>query len=155
LPLELLQKVFVESYDMKKYYPTIMQPANFDFEQNSLPIYYSLQNPSTLVFSPKSRRASSTSFEMRELEHIMRVFIEELAKDNGICSDTIIHKIAKGVLFHYFHNKIDRHRIVRSSVKIAEMDERFYLIHPKYKLAEAVFASDAPFVRGCIRIGSS
>jgi len=53
-----------------------MQPAHFYFENDKLPVYYSLQNPSTYAFSPKSRKLSSTLFEMRELAHIMRIFYQ-------------------------------------------------------------------------------
>jgi len=49
LPLDILQKVFVESYGLKKYIPTIMQPAHFYFEMINYP-FYSLQNPSHMHF---------------------------------------------------------------------------------------------------------
>ena len=43
LPVEILQQAYVESYGMKKYYPTIMQPTYFNFDQeNILSVYYSL-----------------------------------------------------------------------------------------------------------------
>jgi hypothetical protein len=154
LPLDLIQKVFVESYGLKKYLPTIMQPMHFSFEKDNFPIYYSLQNPSTRVFSPKSREVSSTLFEIRELEHIMKIFVHELSKENEPCSGSIIAKIAKGIKFNYFHNKVDRHRIVRPSTDIVTLDKRFDSINPKYKKNEAVFASDAPFIRGCISIST-
>lgn len=152
LPVSLLQTVFTESYGLKKYIPTIMHPTHFRFEQDTQPIYYSLQHPSTHVFSPKSREAASTLFEIRELEHIMRIFIEELAKDNALCSDTVIGEIAKRVEFTYFHNKQDRHRIVQPSTNMLALDKRFKHITNKQKKSTARFASDAPFVRGCISI---
>lgn len=154
LPLELLQKTFVESYGLKKYLPTIFQPTHFNFEQDKLPIYYSLQNPSTHIFSPKSREVSSTLSEMRELEHIMQVFSSELAKENEMCSDTIIGKIAQKIEFNYFHNKIDRHRIVKPSTDLITLDKRFHNVSNDAKIKGASFASDAPFVRGCISIQS-
>lgn len=152
LPLELLQQAFIESYGMKKYYPTIMQPTYFNFESDKLPVYYSLQNPSTFVFSPKSRKLSSTLFEMHELEHIMKIFQEELSKDTAICSDTVISEVAKKIEFNYYHNESDRHRIIRLSSEIATYDKRFYLVNKKYKIREANFAEDAKFLRGCISI---
>jgi hypothetical protein len=152
LPIEALQKVFVQSYGLKKYFPSIMQPAHFRFETDAFPVYYSLQNPSTHVFSPKSREVSSTLFEMRELQHIMRIYVEELTKSAGLCSDTIMGKVVDKVSFSYFHNKADRHRIVRSSQDIAALDNRFDAVNLKHKGEGAKFASDARFVRGCIAI---
>lgn len=152
LPLDILQKIFVELYGLKKYYPTIMQPIHFKFEHEKAPVYYSLQNPSTGAFSPRSRTVSSTLFEMRELAHIMEIFIDELSKDNSMCSDSIISQIAKNIQFNYFHNKTDRHHVIRPSNEIETLDERFNFVNPKYKVKDAKFASDAPFVRGCISI---
>ncbi|OGT53114.1 MAG: hypothetical protein A3E84_02505 [Gammaproteobacteria bacterium RIFCSPHIGHO2_12_FULL_42_13] len=154
LPASLLQKIFIESYGLKKYHPDIMQPSHFTLEKDKYPIYYSLQNPSTLIFSPKSRKISSTIFELRELEHIMRIFISELSKDNALCSDTIINTIAKTVDFDYYHNKADRHRVIRSSSEIAKADKRFNITDSRNKSPTTHFASDSPFVRGCISIKS-
>jgi hypothetical protein len=152
LPVEALQKAFVQSYGLKTYLPTIMQPTHFNFETDRLPIYYSLQNPSTHVFSPKSRKVSSTLFEMRELEYIMRIYIEELSRKDSICFDTVMSQMAHDVKFHYFHNKSDRHHIVKPSHEIAEADNRFDYDNLKYKASGAKFAGDARFVRGCIMI---
>ncbi len=152
LPLSVLQQAFVESYGLKKYHPTILKPTKFNFEEDTLPVYYSLQNPATHVFSPKSREASSTLFEMRELAHLTRIFVEELAKPDGVCSDTIIGKIASNIEINYCHNKMDRHRVVKSSSEIPTIDERFNFINSRYKASGAIFAGDAPFVRGCIAI---
>lgn len=152
LPLKVLQKAFIESYGMKKYIPTILQPAFFNFEKDTLPVYYSLQNPTTHIFSPKSRKMSSTLFEMRELQHLMQIFSEELSKDNNLCSDTIISRIASEVQFNYFHNKPDRHRVIQSSEDIVNLDNRFNFAYPEHKIDSALFASDAKFVRGCISI---
>jgi hypothetical protein len=75
LPIEILQKAFVESYRQRKYLPTIMAPSHFYLENRaSLPVYYSLQCPTTLSFSPKSRSLSSILFEIRELKHIIDIF---------------------------------------------------------------------------------
>lgn len=151
LPLDALQKVFAESYDLKKYLPTIMQPEVFSFEHDRSSVYYSLQNPSTHMFSPKSRNASSTLFELRELEHIMRVFKEELASTQSLCSDTILFKISKGVEFQFFHNEIDRHRVIRPSTEVLMLDKKFNKAC-RYSSKDARFASDSKFMRGCISI---
>jgi len=155
LPTQLIQKAFVESYGLKKYLPTIMTPSHFKFETAASPIYYSLQNLSAQVFSPKSREVSSTLSEMRELEYIMRIFIEELSEANSPCADTVIHLVAKNIAFQYYHNKLDRHRTVKSTNEIAKIDKRFNQVNKQYKKSGAVFACDAPFVRGCISISST
>lgn len=152
LPKDILQRVFVESYGLKKYLPTILQPSHYNFEYDKYPIYYSLQHPSTHMFSPKSINAASTLSEMRELERITRIFTEELAKSDSMCANTIISLASKNIEFKYYHNKIDPHRITRSSSEIIKHDDRFNHHNNPYKAADAKFACDAPFVRGCISI---
>lgn len=154
LPLDILQQVFVESYGLKKYKPTIMQPRHFHFETDYFPIYYSLQHPATRVFSPRSRLASSTINDMRELEHIMNVFIGELSKEGALSSDTVIGEIAKSVQFNYFHNTLDTHNILKDSLELLDNDCRFnQTLFPH--TSEAVFAADATFLRGCVSIDSA
>lgn len=154
LPLDILQKAFVESYGLKKYIPTIMGPAQFFLEDEaSQPIYYSLQRPSTLTFSPKSRSLASTSFEMRELKHIVNVFANELSKESNLLSDTIISEVAKKIEFKYYHNKDDKHHAILNSSEIAHYDNRFSSKFAKSAAPESVYAADAPFVRGCVSIG--
>lgn len=153
IPLQTLQNAFVDGYGLKKYIPTILQPTHFIFEnKSSLPVYYSLQCPSTLTFSPKSRQLSSTLFEIRELQHIVNVFKSELIKDSNIFADTVINNIAKNVEFDFFHNQIDTYNLIQDSNLIADLDYRFSSKKSKIYVSGAVFASDAPFVRGCISI---
>jgi hypothetical protein len=152
LPLNILQKIYIESYGLKKYFPTILQPHMFNFEIDKLPIYYSLQYPSTYIFSPKSRKITNTLLELRELEHITKVFANELSKSTALCADTIIHEVAKKIEFNYFHNEVDSHHIIKPSTEIFEFDDRFKKITADIKLPHANFSSDARFLRGCISI---
>lgn len=154
LPTEIIQQAYVESYGLKKYIPTIMKPTRFLYETEQLPIYYSLQNPSTFMFSPKSRTSSSTVFEMRELQHIMNIFMNELSRENAMCADTVMNLAAKDIKFNYYHNKIDRHRIIQSTDMIPSIDKRFEAINQNLRVTGSSFASDSPFVRGCISIST-
>ncbi len=152
LPLIDIQKAYSESYNLKKYLPTIMRPTHFLCENDTTPIYYSLQNPTTHIFSPKSREVTNTLYELRELENIMRVFIEELSKPNAPCNDTILGNIAKNVEFNYYHSKPDKYRIVKMTNEILKYDSRFSSALKIIKKPGAGFSADAPFLRGCISI---
>lgn len=154
LPVDTIQKAFVESYGQKKYIPTILAPMHFQLEkQTSAPVYYSLQCPTTISFSPKSRSLSTTLFEIRELKHIVDVFASELSKDSSMLSNTIISEAAKKISFNYFHNNIDRHNLIQQSKNLIRYDDRFNSKHAFKVYSGAEFACDAPFVRGCIGIG--
>lgn len=154
LPLNLLQEVYSQSYGLKKYIPTIMQPVHFSIEDDKLPVYYSLQHPSTHVFSPKSRVISTTMYDMSELQHLMNIFVEELSRENGICAnDNILNVISKSLMLNYFHNRSDSGQFCKSSHELPLLDPRF-LHTASANVNGAVFASDAPFVRGCISINA-
>ena len=129
-----------------------MCPTHFNFETDTTPIYYSLQNPSTHIFSPKSREVTNTIYELRELENIMRVFTEELSKSNSPCNDTIVGEIANQVEFNFYHSKQDKSNVVKMTDEIARRDSRFIDTEHKIKKPNAVFSTDAPFLRGCISI---
>lgn len=152
LPLHFLQRCFVDSYGLSKYIPTIIRPSLYQYEEAKAPSYYSLQNPASFAFSPKSRNASSTLFEIRELENLTRIFCEELADGDGACDDTIIAEVARGIDFRYFHNKMDSHSITQSSSQIAKTDPRFNYMDNSLGSQTAVFSSDAKFFRGCIQL---
>lgn len=153
LPYDLIQKIFVEIYGLKKYLPTIMQPTRFTYENQKTPVYYSLQYPSTFNFSPKSRKTFSTLFEMRELQHIMKTFIHELQKKYIMGSETVIGAVANSIEFNYFHNKKDRHHIIKHTSEMTNFD--LHLSASKHKYSQGAFAADASFVRGCVGIKST
>lgn len=148
LPLDMLREIYQQSYGLKKYHLTILQPHQFRFASDEYPIYYSLQYLSSHMFSPKSRKISSTLTEMRELEHITQIFTQELAKETSMCADSTLGEMAKSIQFQYFHNKSDRHQVVRPTQDILQFDDRF----KKDINGDNEFAADAPFVRGCVSI---
>jgi hypothetical protein len=152
LPVDTLQKAFIESYGLAKYVPTIMQPEIFHFDRKCHPVYYSLQHPTTSSFSPKASRTMSTMMEMRDLSRIIKIFTGELLKEKTMCSDTVLYQIANHVSFNYFHNDIDQLQIIRPSHEIAKMDTRFNFAMKQKTKSIANFAEDAKFFRGCISI---
>lgn len=152
LPMNLLNRAFVESYNLKKYHAIIMQPTNFI--RGGTPVYYSLQHPSTFAFSPTSRRLKHTLYEMHELIRLVEIFKKDLARDNFPCSDTVLGEAARVAQFDYFHTKEDSHNIIKLAKKIADDDPRFHNSHLSYKVDNAVIPHEAPFVRGCIRLST-
>lgn len=151
MPIKLIQDAFYHSYGLKKYIPTIMHPVHFLYENpSSRPVYYSLRYPSTFTFSPKSRKISSTLFDMRELKHIVNTFKSELVQDSNIFSDTVITEIAKNVDFSFFHNEVDPHGMISDSSTLEQYDDRF--LQSRGSNPTAAFARDGSFLRGCIGI---
>ena len=155
IPARILQQVYTESYGLKKYYPHIIHPGYFDYQNSKTPIYYSFQYPSTYIFSPKSRNISSILYDLRELEHLVSIFQSELSDNSNIAANTIMCDVAEIVKFRYFHNKSDRHNIIQSSTEIPSYDDNIKIKHKQASPFKPTFAADAPFARGCVSIGTS
>jgi len=155
LPLELIQRAYLESYGLKKYYPTIMHPKHFSLEDDNFPIYYSLQYPSTLMFSPKSRNSSSTLVEMREASRVSIKFQQELSKPDNEYFNNILGQIAQCVDFRFFHNKRDTDHTVSLSTEMSKLDSNLCHTAKSQKIKKANFAPDSPFVRGCVSLQSN
>jgi len=154
LPLQALQEVYVNSYKLDQYWPSIMQPTHFTFETDQYPIYYSLQTQATSMFSPKSRNEASILAQMRAMWDILKVYQEELVKEETWCSDTILGQVARVVDFNLYHNKPDAHDVIQLSTQIPDHDPRFPPKDKKLKLPQATFEYGGPFARGCVSISS-
>lgn len=155
LPIEAIQSAYIESYNLKNQWPTIMAPSNFDFEKSKYPSYYSLQLPSAIDALPKSSQSANTLSDIRELKRILNIYIDEITSIDSMCDDTILSKAVKNINISCYHNKNDRHRAVIQSNQLLTEDKRFKMLNKKYKLGSAVFASDASFLRGCVGIDRS
>lgn len=149
-PISFLQKVYVESYGLRNHIPTIMAPRHFTSAEQCNPVYYSLTLPTTLEFSPKSRKISSTLHDLAELRHVTNVFMDEIRNGKLKVEDTTIGHIARDVAFEFFHSKPDRHgeiQLTQSMVKGDPMLVESYKDFSKWK-----FADSGAFIRGCVRI---
>ncbi len=149
-PVSFLQKVYVESYGLRSYVPTFLAPQHFELHGEESPVYYSLTIPTTLEFSPKSRKISSTLHDLAELRHVTQVFMEEIRNGKLKVEDTTIGQIARDVAFDFFHSKPDRHGEIRLSSEMVDGDDR--LMESDASLGKRKFADAGAFVRGCVRI---
>ena len=150
-PIALFQRAYAESYSLKKYAPVIMHPAHFDLlNADESPVYYSLQFPTTLTFSPRSRQLFSTLFDLRELRYIVDAFMDELSGNKVKLETTIVGEIPKLVEFDFYHNKPDQHDEIQLTSAMLNGDPR--LVGSLYNSRTQDFANSGAFVRGCVRI---
>ncbi len=152
LPLHTLQKMYVETYKLNKYYPTIFEPSYFDLDKDTLPIYDSLQYPSTMVFSQPTVEERRMIGKLYELEYIVTRYRDGILKSR-ICENTIMKKALESIEFHFFHNRAgEKHNWTLNPSLMPEFDERLLKENHAHYDKKATFAQDAPFVRGCISI---
>lgn len=150
-PNELLRKIYIESYGLT-YNPTIFLPVHFDIGNKEKFIYYSMTLPTTLEFSPKSRKISSTINELSELKHVMHIYLDEIKNKKLKIEDTIIGKIADEVEFEFFHSKPDCHGEIKPTYKMTEGDPS--LLYCSHNSKIKTFADSGTPIRGCVRIAA-
>lgn len=150
-PIKLIQQAYVSSYGLKRYAPTIMHPTHFNIhDENAFPVYYSLQFPTTISFSPRSRKLSSTLFDLREVKYIMDTFIDEIIDKRLSLENTIVGTIPKIVEYNYFHSKPDKHKEIHLTNEMIFGDKKLY--GTLYEKSSSHFANNGTFIRGCVRI---
>lgn len=155
-PIDLFQKAYMESYGLTKYAPTIFQPTYFKLsEENPQPVYYSLQLPTTLEFSPKSRQTSNVLLALQELFDIVKIFLSDIRNNKIALNDTILGKVAKEVSFDFFHNKTSEtyNDEIFDTSGLPEVDPYLSKILTPKKAQE--ISTSGSFLRGCVIIKKS
>ena len=105
-PISALQNVFVQDYGLKKYAPIIMHLHHFNLDENR-PVYYSLSQPTTAVFSPRSNKSTSNMSDLRHLKDIMDALIDEIACGHLGVEKTPFFKLAHTVNYDFHHTDED------------------------------------------------
>lgn len=136
-PISGFQKIFSTLYGLK-YAPTMMSPGYLS-NKESQPIYYSLEMPTLMAFSPKSRKTNNKLNDLREIKHIMEVVSRSLS----------VYRLAEKVTFNYYHSDTDEYKETRLIRSLIEDDPTL----KKYlRSQDKPFCETSAFLRGCIGI---
>lgn len=152
-PIDLLQKIFLDVYKLKKYTPTIMQPDYFSLDNPRRPNYYSLSLPITMEFSPKARKFKDVLLDLRELAHILQIATEEIPKEYLKISNTYVAETVKNIKFDYFHDRYDCEKCATHTREMPNLDSSLIQCPDGYDNHE--FPTASTFLRGCVRIASN
>lgn len=140
LPGEHIQNAYINSYELKKYIPTIMAPAHFNTVNQ--PVYYSLSIPTLLEYAPQAGNSRSIMADLRELKQLVSILFICL-KNNGISNH---------ISCDFFHSDLDNLLEIRPTNKMLSEDKNL-IVNNQY--LERDFADNSPFFRGCIRISKA
>ncbi|XVN42830.1 MAG: hypothetical protein RCG15_00490 [Candidatus Rickettsia vulgarisii] len=135
LPVNFLQDVYINCYQLKDYIPTIMQPTKI--KGNDL-VYYSLSYP-MITSIPKDNNLNIIEDE-REIKLLMNMLLS-ITKE----------KFLKRVEYNFCDNDVNSRQEI--SDIILKHDNRFSYCGAKNNLKNKLFCADAPFFKGCISIG--
>lgn len=143
LPMNLIQQIYVNDYNLKDYIPNIMQPAKFT--KNSK-VYYSLSFPTLFNSSPYCRNPPSIIEDQREIKRLLDILINTIHQIENHSVNSL-----KNIKFELFHSGNDPFGQILSSKIISEDDARFLEYNSNGKEAR-VFCSSSSFFNGCIAI---
>lgn len=151
-PTELIQKAYAESYRLKDHAPILLQPAHFNIHEVDSPsVYYSLQFPTTISFSPRSRQFTNTLYDLRELKHIIDILLQEISARKVYLEDTIMDMLPQQVQYDFFHIKADPIEEILPTIDMIAKDPN--LLKILYANSSQEYSGTGAFVRGCVRIG--
>jgi len=151
-PISRLQKLYTEIYQLE-YAPIIMCPTYFKryyfkSQKRNNNIYYSLAYPTTINFSPKSKRTANKITELKEIHHLLNKYLTSIKADDLNLSNTPLAKIPDSVEFNLYHTS-EISTNIDSSELLPQRDNNFLLNR------HGVFPDKSPFLRGCISISES
>lgn len=148
LPLDAFQKIFDEIYGLR-YKPTMLIPGYLN-EDPLASIYYSLEVPTLMAFSPRSRKVTNKFEELREIKDIMQRTIDYLREDQLRLKQTPLHRLINEVSFEYYHTDEDHYNETLQTIELPKVDQKIILENQKFGNKE--FCDTSPFLRGCIRL---
>jgi hypothetical protein len=135
-PVTGLQKAIIETYQLKKHFPTVMHIEMPNNRMNH-PLYYSLSFPTLLEGSPDSKCNSSTiMFDLKNLKQLIETH------DRGPHVEATLRQ----KILNYLHVEEDKSHEISSSRIIPNIDKRFD------NSGKFEFCSTSPFWRGCIML---
>jgi len=146
-PVQGLTEVYNDIYRLKEYQPIFMEPYIFGHRDIDRPVYYSLEYPSTMEFSSRSRDDKNKIQDLIYIKSLVNKYIDALSDNHLNLKTTPIGKLSDLANFSYFHSSEGYHAIE---------DSRLILSQDRCFNNDANDARPLPinssFLRGCVRI---
>jgi len=143
-PMTGLQNAFIDTYQLKKYLPTIMYPSLFDGKS---PVYYSLAYPTLLEGSPHRKSKSTIMLDVKEIKLLLDILKSDKTK-NIKFKNNFLDNIA----LDYFHVENDPLGEVKSSETLISTDPNLLADNKNYP--SRIFCPTSSFWRGCIQLSA-
>ncbi len=146
-PAAMLQKIYLNTYGLKNYIPTIMALDYFSPYESNEPIYYSLQVQTQIEPIYKSK---NTLGEIREIKMVLEYFVELALEGKLKVVDTLMEWVVNNVQFDFYHPDTARHDDIHNSKYLPSRDKA--LIEVRGAKRGRKFAHASPLAKGCVQI---
>lgn len=142
-PIDTIISAYKDIYRLKNYDITIMRPGLLTSSET--PVFYSLNYPIAIEFSPKNRKRSRALDELAQIKSVLERYTEVLLTDQLNISNSPLYKSAQQSQFEFYHGSNYLHGI-HSPTKILEGNQYFQSIDKDQ------FPYSSIFFQGCIQI---
>lgn len=149
-PIDFIQAVYDEIYQLKLYHPTLMQPTHFDWHDKASKAYFSMSYPCAIELSPRFGKRISRIDDLKQMKSLTDEFLEEIASGHLNIDTTPLAMIPHHVEFSFFNNDSHKHHGLIDNQLIPLQDPAFCS-----STMDKGFAADANFCRNCIRLSST
>ena len=146
-PMKEIQKIYLNTYGLKNYIPTIMSVDYFKAYEHNEPIYFSLQAQTQLETHYKVKNILT---ELRELQNIVEIFIATTLKGILLTEETPIDWLVKNVEFDFFHPDATSSDTITNSKYMPSKDKNLIEV-PGAKRGRK-FSNACSFATGCIQL---
>ncbi|GJM07465.1 MAG: hypothetical protein DHS20C10_11990 [marine bacterium B5-7] len=151
-PINFLQDALVDVYRLENYMPIIMEPTVFTQYNNPSPVYYSIQCPNLLDFSPRSSDNVTIVSELFKIMSLLKKCLLTFGSGELNIHETPIFDVTKQVNFLGIHPNNKEYKELASPSILPQRDSNF--VFNKYK-DNLVFPENAGFFKGAVQIAAS
>ena len=150
-PVKEWQKIYADIYQLK-YDPIILQPTFYSIYKPERPVYYSLQYPSTIEFSPRAMEMKSILGELYIVKTLLEKCLSVIARNEFNIETTPFYDVTRLAEFDTFHRDPGDYRNIYDCRNIQDEDKTFKSLLKDY--AKYEFPVNSAFLKGCFRISS-
>lgn len=150
-PIKLIEDAYLHEYGLKNYAPILMQPEHFQLNKTPS-IYYSLQHPTLMEFSPKTSDSTSTMTDLYEIKNILERYQTALKQEKFNLRESLLETIANATDYAFFHSNTSAYAGIEETMEIPNQNERFAKMLARYPSQNRDFPKNSTFLRGCIEI---
>lgn len=138
LPLDIIQKAYINCYQLKNYSPIVVQPQ---FLMENVPVYYFLNYPYFSNFYKGPVKSFLT--ELKFIQKNLNLLLEEFKKSSDA---KIFHHLGQ-VRYQFFHSEAIESENILSPNLIEQQDQNWCNVSPNH-----AFPVNASAFNGCIKI---
>ncbi len=148
-PVELIQDMYLNTYELDDYWPIIMEPMQFSHHHNDLPLYYSLNFPTLAQCNPTTFKGKSLIALEDEVERTVEKYHHDILRAKDIIyKSTSLYNTALAADFSFFHEDPGAYNNIQPAQAVLEQDPRFFCKHN----SNATFPLHSAFLKGCVKI---